>query len=875
MGDLFDPDDFNTRFEAQAQALVKREAGQPSFEPLDAQRQIARLLAEHKRVIAVQPTGSGKTLAAALPFVANVLDPLYPERQPAQMVFMTPMRSLTSAQADTLTKSFYSERLAERFGLTRREAWDWVRQQTGTVPDDPDFEAVATVATFDQALSSALRISYSASARRRTVNAGAILGSYLVADELHLFPRGEALTTLLCLLKHRPPELPFLLMTATLTPTVAHTLGNLLGAQVYDAPLSMRDLATLGVAGRERTVRWQPEPLTARQIARTLQDCPEDRILVVVNTVQRAIDLARELETLIGRERLTVLHSRFYQNHRQQHQSRVMEAFAKHGERGGETRVAVATQVVEVGLDISADRIFTELAPASALVQRWGRSARWGGKAEIVVAPPSSDPGARVYPYTGQEEAAVIAKTRAWLEEHAGGAGVLMNTEQEHGLVEYAHREADEQWARQLESTLTARATQIGQAIAEGRYELAGSLIRHVDSRTVLIYGTPEDEELKEPHRLEGFSLAPGSLMSLLPETERRDRAGRTIEDDDEGEGSIISLDLPAEIRWALRYPVWSRDLEGSEARANIVHHWEDATRRVDITAQPVLVVHPSLVSYDEFFGLSLKAGQEPVPEALWAPSVDSKRPAWHPTPRVSETYAQHIERMLALYERHPALGPRLKRVAPTVEAWLGWPEGMLDTLTRAAIVAHDAGKLSPKWQEGIRAYQSAIGRPMQLWLVHTDDPGGMPEPRWKPPHHALSGAAHSLEVGAALDRLAFGDQAERKAPLPSNVLFTAITTHHTPHVALDNLWLSTEELLDVPAIAELSQLIAQWGVPGQASAPGTRDLAPRRKVVDQLNITSSKNSREAFALALVIRMLRLADGWSQDPVRRKEANAN
>lgn len=873
MGDLLAPDDFDTALDARARALVRRDPGQSAFELLDVQREIARRLGEHKRVIAVQPTGSGKTLAAALPFVAHMLDPLHPEGQPGQMVFMTPMRSLTSAQADTLASNFHSERVAERFGLTARQAQAWICQQSGPIPDDPDFAAVATIATFDQALSSALRISYSAAARRRTVNAGAILGSYLVADELHLFPRGEALTTLLCLLRQRPLELPFLLMTATLTPAVARALGDLLNASVYDAPLSTRDLNALGVAGRKRIVRWQPEPVTADQIVQTVQGYPEDRILVVVNTVQRAIDLARELEALIGRERLTVLHARFYQKHRRHHEGKVMEAFAKQGERKGETRIVVATQVVEVGLDISADRIFTELAPASALVQRWGRSARWGGKANIVVAPPPSAAlSGRVYPYVGQEDADIVAKTRAWLEKHAGGAGIPMDTEQEHDLVEHGHGDSDVAWVSQLDSTLTERATQVGEAIAAGRYDLAGTLIRHTDSRTILICGRPDD--LKEPYRMEGFSLTPGSLMTLLPKEEQKDRTGEIIDDDERDDDGIISLQLPTEGRWALRYPVWSHDVEDSEAHANIVHHWEDVTRRVHIAAQPVLVVAPALVSYDAFFGLSLKAGQDPVPEDMWAPSTNAKRPTWYPTPRVSETYATHVERMLALYQRHPALGPRLKRIASTVEAWLGWPEGMLDKLARAAIVAHDAGKLSPAWQQVISDYQGAIGKPMQLWLVHTDDAGTMPTPRWKPPHHALSGATHCLAVGAALDALVSVDQGERKVPLPSNILFTAIATHHTPNVAPDRLWLSAEELLDAPAITELNQLIARWGLPGQASALATRDL-PRRKVVDQLNITNSKNNREAYALALVIRMLRLADGWSQDAARRKEVNAS
>jgi hypothetical protein len=228
---------------------------------------------------------------------------------------------------------------------------------------------------------------------------------------------------------------------------------------------------------------------------------------------------------------------------------------------------------------------------------------------------------------------------------------------------------------------------------------------------------------------------------------------------------------------------------------------------------------------------------------------------------------------MLALYDDHPVLGPRLRMIAPQVEAWLGWPPAILDQLIRAAIVAHDAGKLSPAWQQGIAAYQRAINQPMRLWLVHTDSPPhGLPEPHWRQPHHALSGAAHSLEVGSALDAnvIAAGLPAFAGAR-PSNVLFTAIATHHSPTVSA--LHLSTAELLDEPALTTLNQLIGRWSLPGRASSPANPNLAAARKMVDQLTLTTLRNGGETFALALVIRMLRLADGWSQEPARLKEAH--
>lgn len=48
-------------------------------------------------------------------------------------------------------------------------------------------------------------------------------------------------------------------------------------------------------------------------------------------------------------------------------------------------RILVATQVVEAGVDISANTLVTQLAPWPALVQRFGRAARYGGSASILV----------------------------------------------------------------------------------------------------------------------------------------------------------------------------------------------------------------------------------------------------------------------------------------------------------------------------------------------------------------------------------------------------------------------------------------------------------------------------------------------------------
>jgi len=445
-----------------------------------------------------------------------------------------------------------------------------------------------------------------------------------------------------------------------------------------------------------------------------------------------------------------------------------------------------------------------------------------------------------------------------------------MDTAQEQDALRYAHKEADERWAGQLQSALSQQAKSIGEAIAEGRYELAGSLIRQVDSRTVLICGEP-DTRLREPYNFEGFSLTPGSLMPLLPKTNKPGESAKpdatqdALEDD---EGDLFSLDLPGDAPWRLKYPVWPGDDEDSERQANIVSRWEIVTKRSEIRSQPILAVNPQLVAYDPFFGLALAPGDRPTPEDLWAHPVKRMWRGLFTSHYTAETYEQHIANMLDLYERHPLLGPRFTPIFPIVEKWLGWPPEALNRLIRAAIVAHDAGKLSLAWQKTIADTQRAQGKKPVAWLVHSDSQGG----KWlqgSPPPHALSGAVHSMQVGAALDGEVAAVAPEFDGALPSSVLFTAIATHHSP--TLKDALLGEKERLDARGVAELNRLLALHKLPQQATLAGGENFVGVG--VQQSDVTSDLGAGEGIALALVIRILRLADGWSQDQARLEVIN--
>jgi CRISPR-associated endonuclease/helicase Cas3 len=104
------------------------------------------------------------------------------------------------------------------------------------------------------------------------------------------------------------------------------------------------------------------------------------RVLVVVNTVKLAIDTFNKIQNLIEKEKdfyIELLHSRLTFEKRQEKEKRVEEKFSNpKPENEKESKIIVATQVVEVSLDLDADTLFTELAPIDSLIQRMGRVLR-------------------------------------------------------------------------------------------------------------------------------------------------------------------------------------------------------------------------------------------------------------------------------------------------------------------------------------------------------------------------------------------------------------------------------------------------------------------------------------------------------------------
>lgn len=133
------------------------------------------------------------------------------------------------------------------------------------------------------------------------------------------------------------------------------------------------------------------------------------KVLIVMNTVQRAQDVYAFIQEAYPAVPSLLLHSKFKRGDRNDKERQLL-GLDGDGNPTGEFNtstnacIVVATQIVEVSLDISFDRMITETAPLDALIQRFGRVNRKRTKETIgkltdvyVIAPGSDAKEARPY----------------------------------------------------------------------------------------------------------------------------------------------------------------------------------------------------------------------------------------------------------------------------------------------------------------------------------------------------------------------------------------------------------------------------------------------------------------------------------------------
>ncbi len=237
-------------------------------------------------------------------------------------------------------------------------------------------------------------------------------GGLFILDELHAYDI-RRLSLILAAVHHLAHDLGarFLAMSATFPHLLRAMLAEVLG---QDPQLIHADAVTEGKFRRHK-LHLLNDDLAA---STTLDEIAGryrrgEAVLVVATTVARAQQLFDALQHRVGSEGVWLLHSRFTAADRGEKEERL-------GSRVGTGRrstddlgtILVATQVVEVSLDVDFDVLFSDPAPLEALVQRFGRvnRGRRGPLRDVFVSSTPTKHSGRVYQMSDVQRAVEILR---------------------------------------------------------------------------------------------------------------------------------------------------------------------------------------------------------------------------------------------------------------------------------------------------------------------------------------------------------------------------------------------------------------------------------------------------------------------------------
>ena len=344
----------------------------------------------------IAPTGLGKTAAVVLAWLWK--RSTAPDATPRRLVYCLPMRTL--ADQTQRNAADWLGRLASLAGHRAEALPDADRDVhllMGGEDESPWYEhperAAIVIGTQDMLISRALMRGYAMSRFRWPVDFALLHNDVQwVFDEVQLMSSGLATSTQLEGFRREfgtASCAASLWVSATLHPEWLRTVDAPANPTVWRVPddftednasPSVRSLLDAPKHIEQSAVR----PATAKKgdVAAYVRNLAGEIIghhqpgrltLVILNTVARAQQVhAALLKRGACPDRLVLIHSRFRLADRLQHMSRLPQP------RSTRDLIVVTTQAIEAGVDLSAATLISELAPASSLVQRFGRVNRYG-----------------------------------------------------------------------------------------------------------------------------------------------------------------------------------------------------------------------------------------------------------------------------------------------------------------------------------------------------------------------------------------------------------------------------------------------------------------------------------------------------------------
>ncbi len=344
------------------------------------------------------PTGLGKTAAVVIAWLWKRLQQEGSgQGTPRRMVYCLPMRVLVEQTRDNVNR--WVKAAAPFFEREGREVPRAYILIGGEAEEDwelyPEKEVIL-IGTQDMLLSRALNRGYGISRYKWPVHFALLHNDALwVYDEVQLMGPGLSTSAQLDAFR-RISDMGISSRSLWVSATLSREWLRTVDLKDYESTFSAlrlseeevsEELVSQRIAAKKELASFEGVPAGEKKkdvqeylesLSRAIVDGHGElgagaNILAIVNTVERAQELFRKTRKLAGEDvEVVLVHARF----RAADRKRINSLITTDPPAAG--RIVIATQAVEAGVDISSRILFSELAPWSSMVQRFGRCNRYG-----------------------------------------------------------------------------------------------------------------------------------------------------------------------------------------------------------------------------------------------------------------------------------------------------------------------------------------------------------------------------------------------------------------------------------------------------------------------------------------------------------------
>ncbi|MFW6028816.1 MAG: CRISPR-associated helicase Cas3' [Halanaerobiales bacterium] len=657
------------------------------FKPFMYQKEVAQAILNGENIILQAPTGAGKTLASIMPFIIAKEEGV---EFPQKLIYSTPRRTLVNGLYEDIKEEIKEGKFINNFNISI---------QTGERKEDRYFTGDIVFTTFDQSLSSALSIPVSLSNRLGNINVAAVLSSYLIFDEFHLFDLESSYKTTVFLLEKIKEIAPFCIMTATISEKHIKDLAKRLDARTIKADRKEYMVDIITQHGKERRIHTQNNSMDAKNIVslhnkidNSDQNDYSKKTIVMCNRVDNAQTIYKkinnEVENMAETEKpdVCLIHSRFLDKDRKNKEEYIRDRFSKDNIGKDYNTILVSTQVIEVGIDITSHIMHTEISSINSFLQRIGRCARYQNeKGNIYVCDVMNEGLNKYRPYN---EEITLLTYKALSEIN----GQLLDTDRAQKIINKVYSEETNTDEENKETLDRSNSDFILDSWRFPDKRNISRLVRNVIACNVVVNSNIIERNFS-PYDYESLSLSPWTLKNKIEKMGKKRK-------------------------WIIKKAIES----DGEYKSNYLYQEIEPK---EITANQLYILNPDYCSYNDEIGLIIDQGKNGI-EFNKLPASNRER---IPDNYKEERYLDHIQRIKV---EVPPLVDELKSSIQYIKRYYNLSDEQFDDILDFVIWAHDIGKLQEKWQSahehnehkyiahGKRISKAPGHAAESFWIIHT-----------------------------------------------------------------------------------------------------------------------------------------------------------